>query len=90
MTSNEVLAMYENIAGLTAKMAGAAKTADWNGLAAMEKACAAQAASVETGVPELAGTARLRKIELIKQIMANDRAIREVTEPWQLSDVMAH
>ena len=88
MTSNEVLSMYGNIAGLTAKMAGAAKTGDWNGLAAMENACAAQAAGVETGVPALAGAARLRKIELIKQIMANDRAIREITEPWQLSDVM--
>ena len=89
MTSNEVLSMYENIAGLTAKMAGAATTGDWNGLAAMEKQCAAQAAGVETGVPDLAGAARLRKIDLIKQILANDRAIRAVTEPWQLSDVMA-
>jgi flagellar protein FliT len=89
MTSNEVLSMYENIAGLTAKMAGAAKTGDWNGLAAMEQQCAAQAASVETGVPDLAGAARLRKIDLIKQILANDRAIRDITEPWQLSDVMA-
>ena len=89
MTSNEVLSMYENIAGLTAKMAGAAKTGDWNGLAAMETECAAQAAGVETGVPAMAGAARLRKIDLIKQILANDRAIRAVTEPWQLSDVMA-
>ena len=28
------------------------------------------------------GDARKRKIELLKQILANDRAIREVTEPW--------
>ncbi len=33
---------------------------------------------------------RMRKIDLIKQIMANDKAIREVTEPWKLEDVMAH
>jgi flagellar protein FliT len=37
----------------------------------------------------LAGASRMRKIDLLKQIMANDRAIREVTEPWQLEDVMA-
>ena len=55
MTSNEVLSMYENIAGLTAKMAGAAKTGDWNGLAAMEKQCASQASGVETGVPGMTG-----------------------------------
>lgn len=88
MTSNEVLSMYETIAGLTAKMAGAAQSGDWNGLAAMENQCAAQAAQVATGVPPLTGAARLRKVDLIKQILANDRAIREITEPWQLSDVM--
>lgn len=88
MTSNEVLSMYENIAGLTAKMAVAAKAGDWNKLATLETACATQASATETGVPALSGAPRMRKIDLLKQIMANDRAIREVTEPWQLSDVM--
>ncbi len=33
----------------------------------------------------------MRKIDLLKQIMANDRAIREVTEPWmsKLDNMMA-
>jgi flagellar protein FliT len=35
------------------------------------------------GAAPLQGEARQRKIELLKQILANDRAIREVTEPWQ-------
>jgi flagellar protein FliT len=35
-----------------------------------------------SGVPALEGDARARKIALLKQIMANDRAIRDVTEPW--------
>jgi flagellar protein FliT len=91
MTSNEVLSMYENIAGLTSKMAVAANAGDWNGLARLESECASQARAVETGVPALEGAPRMRKIDLLKQIMANDRAIREVTEPWmaQLSNVMA-
>lgn len=88
MTSNEVLSMYENIAGLTARMAGAATTGDWKGFARLENECAAQAAGTETGVPGLSGAARLRKIDLLKQILANDRAIRDVTEPWKLADVM--
>lgn len=90
MTSNEVLSMYENIAGLTGKMAAAAQTGDWNGLAGLEGKCAAQAAATDSGVPALSGAARMRKIDLLKQIMANDRAIREVTEPWmgQLASVM--
>ena len=91
MTSNEVLSMYENIAGLTAKMAVAAQAGDRDGLAKLENQCAAQASAVQTGVPALNGTPRMRKIDLLKQIMANDRAIRDVTEPWmgKLDTMMA-
>jgi flagellar protein FliT len=82
MTSNEVLAMYENIASLTGKMAVAAHSGDWNGLDKMENQCAAAASATIGGVPKLEGTQRLRKIDLLKQILANDRAIREATDPW--------
>ncbi len=88
MTPNDVLSMYENIAGLTSKMAGAAQAGDFDGLARMETQCALQAAPAIGGVPALEGAARMRKIDLLKLIMANDRAIRDVTEPWQLADVM--
>jgi flagellar protein FliT len=90
MTSNDVLAMYENIAGLTGRMAVAAKASDWNGLDQLENQCAAAASATLSGVPALDGAKRLRKIDLLKQIMANDRAIRDATEPWmgQLDRVM--
>jgi flagellar protein FliT len=41
-------------------------------------------------VPALTGAPRLRKVELLKQILANDRAIREITEPWmaQMDNMM--
>ncbi len=87
MTSNEVLSMYEAIAGLTAKMAVAARAGDVEALSHMETQCALQSVAAIGGVPALAGAARMRKIDLLKQIMANDRAIREVCEPWQLADV---
>ncbi len=82
MTSTEVLSMYENIAGLTGQMAAAAQLNDWNTLDQLENRCAAEAVSAIGGVPRLEGAARLRKIDLLKQIMANDRAVRDVTEPW--------
>ena len=82
MTSNEVLSMYENIAGLTGKMAAAAQSADWKGFDSLQAQCAGQAAAAASGVPALDGAKRLRKIDLLKQIMANDRAIRDITEPW--------
>lgn len=87
MTQNDVLSMYENIAGLTSKMAGAAQAGDFDRLSRLETQCALQSAVAIGGVPALTGAARMRKIDLLKMIMANDRAIRDVTEPWQLADV---
>jgi flagellar protein FliT len=88
MTSNDVVTMYEQLAGLTAKMSVAAQAGDWACLAALEKQCAQHTVAVQTGVPALSGEARSRKIALLKQIMANDRAIRDVTEPW-MNNVVA-
>lgn len=92
MTSNEVLAMYENLAGITANMAAAARAGDMQSLARLETNVAAETSAITTGVPALSGAARLRKIDLLKQIMANDRAVRDVTEPWQgqLAGILAH
>jgi flagellar protein FliT len=82
MNSNEVLAMYEKVAGLTSQMLAAAQAGDMARLAQLETRCVIESAATATGVPALEGVERKRKIELLKQIMANDRAIREVTEPW--------
>jgi flagellar protein FliT len=82
MTSNEVLAMYENIAALSGRMAVAARDGDFDGLARLETQVSLQVSATKSGVPPLEGSQRLRKIDLLKQIMANDRAVRDVTEPW--------
>ena len=84
MTSNEVLSMYENVANLTGQMAMSARASDWESLGRLEKQTAAATATVAAGVmvPPQEGAARQRKIDLLKQILANDRAIRDVTEPW--------
>ncbi|WP_257572946.1 flagellar protein FliT [Janthinobacterium sp. UMAB-56] len=76
---------------MTNKMVTAARSSDWNGLNALENQCASAASAVITGkVPAQAGASRLRKIDLLKQILANDREIRNITEPWmtQLSNAM--
>ncbi|MYM37547.1 flagellar protein FliT [Duganella sp. FT50W] len=82
MTSSEVLSMYENIAGLTNQMAAAARRGDMGRLGQLEGQCAAEAGAAAHGVPALSGGQRLRKIDLLKQILANDRAIRDLTDPW--------
>jgi flagellar protein FliT len=82
MNSTEVLSMYENIAGLTNQMAAAARMGDWDGVSKLESQCAGEARAVGTGVPALSGAPRLRKIDLLKQILANDREIRDVNDSW--------
>ncbi|MEW7850921.1 flagellar protein FliT [Massilia aurea] len=82
MNANDVLAVYENLAGLTGQMAQAAKAGDWNEFAHLNMEAKVQAAPAAAGMPALTGAKRLSKIELLKQLMANDRAIRDVTEPW--------
>ena len=83
MTSTQVLATYEKIAGLTSQMVNGAQSSDWGTLDSMENQCAAASVALMGGAAPLQGDPRKRKIELLKQIMANDRAIRDVTEPWQ-------
>lgn len=89
MTSQDVLSMYEKIAGITAEMAVAAKAGDWNRFALLEGQCKSSTEAVHGTMP-LSGEQRARKIALLKQIMANDRAVREVTEPWhaRLAEIM--
>ncbi|MET3134707.1 flagellar protein FliT [Oxalobacteraceae bacterium GrIS 1.11] len=83
MTSTEVLTMYENIADLSSQMVSAARSSDWDGLGKLESQCTGEARGAAAGnLPALSGASRMRKIDLLKQIMANDRAIRDVTEPW--------
>lgn len=82
MTATEVLSMYENIAGLSKQMATAARSGDWDRLQRLETQCATEARAVSSGVPALGGAPRQRKIDLLKQILANDRQIRDVTDPW--------
>lgn len=82
MTSTDLLTKYENIAGMSFQMVQAARMSDWDGLSRLEKQCASEARGIVAGVPMLSSASRERKIDLIKQILANDRAIRDVTQSW--------
>jgi len=91
MTPDDVLPMYEQIARLTNNMVAAARSSDWDRFSALENECASAASATLVGaVPALSGAPRMRKIDLLKQILANDREIGNITEPWmtQLSKVM--
>ncbi|WAW09339.1 flagellar protein FliT [Oxalobacter vibrioformis] len=93
MGSLEIINVYERLAGLTAQMAEAALARNWGDFETLENQCAKQVEYVKTlKKTPLTGEPLRRKIRLLKEIMAHDRNIREMTEPWQqqLPSVMRH
>lgn len=92
MTNVEVLSAYTAMAALTRKMVAAASMADWDGLETLEQQVAAHVASLranEAGVA-LGAVERQQKLGLIKQMLDDDRQIRDLTMPWmaQLSKLI--
>jgi flagellar protein FliT len=93
MDSQEVISLYETVAGITDKMLVAARNGDWEELIALEARCASHVATLKAGeapVP-LTGTVRDRKVQIIQKILSDDREIRNITEPWMesLSNMMS-
>ena len=81
MDKQEILSVYERLAGLTGKMVEEAQAKNWQSFEQLESLCANEVDSVKkTSIPALEGKPRLRKVDLLKQILANDRAIRDATE----------
>lgn len=83
MNSQEVLSLYETVAGITTQMLQAARSGDWNQLVTLESRCSGHVQRLQSGEPPepLTGTGRQRKVEIIKKILADDREIRTITEP---------
>jgi flagellar protein FliT len=76
--------MYETLAGISGQMKGAAEAGDWIGFDKLNAQANAVAGAAAGGVPAVDGASRQRKVDLLKQLMANDRAIRDVTDPWMV------
>ncbi|HEX7640974.1 MAG TPA: flagellar protein FliT [Burkholderiaceae bacterium] len=83
MNSQEVVSLYETISVITEQMVSAARNANWIQLADLEKQCAMHIETIKSGDKEPAqGDMRERKIKIIRKILADDREIRNLTEPW--------
>ncbi len=80
----DVVALYEEVARITGNMLSAAHQQDWEQLVALEAGCANCIESLKgcTVPVMLSEEARLQKVSLIKTILANDREIRKLTDPW--------
>ncbi|CAH1903606.1 Flagellar biosynthesis protein fliT [Candidatus Nitrotoga sp. HW29] len=89
---NPVIENYELLSSITAKMRVAATDGQWDQLVELEKQCSQHVAIIKSqniGMPPNEST-RLRKVELIRKILADDAEIRNHTEPWvkQLQHIM--
>lgn len=83
ISSEEVISVYENVSQLTRQMLAAARSRDWDTLHRLERDCASQASRLQDGQPpSLSGELRARKVRLLQAILADDREIRTITEPW--------
>ena len=84
MNSEQVISLYETVSDITARMLVAAQSRDWENLVGLESDCASTIQVLKEGEPPapLSGQSRTRKIAIIHKIMAHDREIRNLTEPW--------
>ncbi len=80
----DIVALYKEIERLTGGMLSAAHEQDWDRLIALEAGCASCIDSIKgCNVPGmLSEEARQQKVSLLKSILANDREIRKLADPW--------
>lgn len=77
--------MYETVADITDQMLAAARSGNWDLLTELEMRCTRQVEVIknrDNPQQTLPHDARERKVEIIKKILADDREIRALTEPW--------
>ena len=89
---DSVIENYEFLSSITAQMRMAATHGQWDQLMELEKQCSQHVEIMKThdiDIPSNEST-RLRKVELIRKILADDAEIRNHTEPWvaQLQRIM--
>lgn len=92
INSQEIIALYEAVSAITDQMLAAARSADWDKLVELEERCASHVQILRENEPPqpLTGGLRERKVQIIHKILADDREIRNLTEPWmaQLAALM--
>ena len=84
MNSAEIIYIYETVSDITQKMVIAARNGDWDHFSDLEMLCSDQVELLRQAEPSspLIGKIREKKIQIIHKILANDREIRSLTEPW--------
>ncbi|MCC6532566.1 MAG: flagellar protein FliT [Burkholderiales bacterium] len=82
--TERLLLTYDRLSRTTGRMLSAARRGDWDDLVKLEQHCAglvAELSSIERD-EALSEGLRARKLGLIRKVLADDAAIRDITEPW--------
>jgi flagellar protein FliT len=84
LNSQQTIAAYENLLLITQKMLEAAKISDIQQMQYLEDRFTSQVRSIRNanGFVKLTGELRHKKIQLLHHILENDKAIRDITDPW--------
>lgn len=85
MTDTDALIdLYVKVAEISDQMLSAARVGNWEQLSALEERCSSHIATLKQRdiADAIPISLRGQKLILIKKILANDRAIRSITEPW--------
>lgn len=89
---DQVIENYESLSSIMGKMRAAAAQGEWDRLVELEKQCSlrVEAMRAQGEAAPLDENTRLRKVALIRKILADDAEIRNYTEPWmaQLQRIM--
>ena len=82
MSADGHLALCESLARTTRRMRVAAERADWDTLVAGGSECVALIERLRvSSTPNLDDVSRKRKAQLLREMLADDRFIRERTQP---------
>lgn len=81
---NPVIENYEYLSSLTGQMREAALHDKWDDLVELEKQCSQRVDSMKAldASAALDEDTRLRKVALIRKILADDAEIRNRVDPW--------
>ncbi|CAG1005015.1 hypothetical protein MTYP_03222 [Methylophilaceae bacterium] len=86
MNSNTTLGLYASVVSITEQMLAATKAQDWDLLEKLEADCAACMTDVRSmdSKTRLTGDELRQKISYIERILATDKEIRYLVEPWMV------
>ncbi len=82
--SHGLIEAYEAIATASHAMLAAARADDWAGVAQLEDECRALIDGLRASAAgqSLSGAEQRRRVQLLREILADDAEIRERSEPW--------